>query len=211
MSSISGLLNNTDSTLIHLVLVHSDPMNVRICTTVAHLFFASSKLTETFPKATKMGLGLGGGSCKRERKKKNQPIKQIWTSNISIASRLRASDWFVSLPLSLQTDTYICALPASWFPPCRAPEPPWFAPPAKDRWGNIQTIDIAAAAQVDSTSTSGNNLTMGARTPTHSFDRLDGLLACRCCFSLSLSRNLQEKTNRFSNIRVSSDSCVWII
>lgn len=35
---------------------------------MGHLLFINVLLTEIFPKATRIGLGLGGGSCKEKEK-----------------------------------------------------------------------------------------------------------------------------------------------
>lgn len=38
---------------------------------MCEMFFTKVALTEIFPKATRMGLGLGGGSCKKTKPKIN--------------------------------------------------------------------------------------------------------------------------------------------
>lgn len=124
-------------------------------------------------------------------------LKKYVSTNSYLAffssSRLNDAVWLVSLPLSLQTDTRICALPSSWFPLCTAPEPPWFAPPEKKMLKKCHLGRVHSSFKGHSRDPTSENTIRTYKWSTHGFDRLDSLLASRCCLSLNLSRNLQKQ------------------
>ena len=113
-----------------------------------HSFFIIVLLTVTFPTATRIGLGFGGGSCKttlticqiyvrshntRCHKETGRMFPRLASknqhNNFSLGYKM-SDQWITSLPRCQLSDRRVCTPPSSCSPLCKAPEPPWFARPA---------------------------------------------------------------------------------